>query len=304
VVVNSARCRACGALGTVRRHLSVAGAVGHQGLIPTTDQFGTALADIVRCRACGHAQLECFPPDAVLEDAYGDAASLDYIEEEPGQRETARRLLVRVEAWRTPGRLLDVGCWTGFLMAEARARGWDPLGLEPSAFASTYARERLSLDVRTAGLYDSELPPEQFQAVVMADVLEHLIEPGEALDRLARATVPGGALCLAVPDAGSRLARAMGARWWSILPTHMQYFTRGSLTTLLRRHAWEVLEVATAPKSFTVRYYLDRATGYSPPLARWLVAGARALRVADRLWTPDFGDRMLVIARRPPHGRP
>lgn len=272
--------------------------VDEQGLIPTTDQFGTALADIVRCRVCGHSQLEHFPPEHVLEGAYGEAASEDYIEEEIGQRETARRLLARLEAVSTPGRLLDVGCWAGFLLAEARARGWEPLGLEPSAFASAYARERLGLDVRSAGLYDAELPAEHFRAVVMADVLEHLIAPGDALDRLAGVTMPGGGLCIAVPDMGSRLARMMGARWWSVLPTHMQYFTRGSLATLLRRRGWEMAAVTTAPKAFTVRYYLDRLSGYSPPLARQLVATARALRVADRLWAPDFGDRMLVIARR------
>ncbi len=298
--MNLVRCCACGTSGTLHRHLRVAGTVDDQGLIPTTDQFGTALADIVRCGACGHSQLECFPPNAVLETAYGDATSEDYIREEHGQRETARRLLVRLEAWCARGPLLDVGCWTGFLMAEAQARGWEPLGLELSAFASTYARERLGLDVRTTGLRDVELPAEHFQAVVMADVLEHLTDPGDALARVARGSMSGGALCLAVPDAGSRLARAMGRRWWSILPTHMQYFTRGSLTTLLHRQGWEVVEVTTAPKAFTVRYYVGRLEGYSPPLARSLESAARALGAAERLWAPDFRDRMLVIARKAP----
>jgi hypothetical protein len=29
-----------------------------------------------------------------------------------------------------------------------------------------------------------------------------------------------------------------------------------------------------------------------------LVRGARAAKVAQRMWAPDFRDRMLVIARR------
>jgi hypothetical protein len=51
-----------------------------------------------------------------------------------------------------------------------------------------------------------------------------------------------------------------------------------------------------------VRYYLERLGGYSPPLARALVRGARAARVADRIWAPDFRDRMAVIARAPEGG--
>jgi hypothetical protein len=56
-------CAACG--GTdLEPHLQVAGEMGDQGLIPTTDRFGTALSDIVRCRGCGHMQRERFPSDA------------------------------------------------------------------------------------------------------------------------------------------------------------------------------------------------------------------------------------------------
>jgi hypothetical protein len=79
----------------------------------------------------------------------------------------------------------------------------------------------------------------------------------------------------------------------------VQYFTRASLLTLLRRRGWEPLWVGTAPKAFTVRYYLERIGGYSPPLAKALVGAAGAVGKADEMWAPDFRDRMAVIARRP-----
>ena len=65
--------------------------MGDEGLIPTTDRFGSALSDIVRCEHCGHMQLAPMPSDAELEAAYAAAAGEDYVEEEAGQRETARR---------------------------------------------------------------------------------------------------------------------------------------------------------------------------------------------------------------------
>lgn len=294
---SEARCAACGATG-LRPHLRVSGDAGPDGLIPTSDRFGTALSDIVRCPACGHMQLERFPLEAELEEAYADAASEDYVEEEAGQRATARRVLLRVERHSPRGRLLDVGCWLGFTLAEARARGWETVGLEPSEFASRYARERLGLDVRCVGLGTADLPDGAFQAVILGDVIEHLPRPGDALERVARWLAPGGVVCLVLPDAGSRLARTMRARWWSVIPTHVQYFSRSSLTTLLRRHGYQVLESATSPKAFTVRYYLDRIAGYSAPVARALVATVERAGLADRIWAPDFRDRMLIIARR------
>src|SRR3954451_12700145 len=88
-------CVACNA-ASLEPHLHVAGEMGGDGLIPTTDAFGTALADIVRCTNCGHMQLETMPPEEILESAYADAPSGDYVEEAAGQRETARRILDRI----------------------------------------------------------------------------------------------------------------------------------------------------------------------------------------------------------------
>jgi len=289
-------------------HLKVAGDAGPDGLIPTTDKFGTALADLVRCPACGHRQTEPMPADAVLESAYSDAASDDYVQEESGQRETARRALVRIERHLLPDpqnggarrrRLLDLGCWVGFLLAEARERGWEPVGVEPSQFASAYARDELGLDVRTGELLSAPLPLRHYDAIVMGDVIEHLPRPGEALDRLAELLLPGGVAWMALPDAGSLVARGLGKRWWSVIPTHVQFFTRDSMRTLLEAHGWTVLEIGTSPKAFSVRYYLERIGGYSPRAARLLVRGASAARLADRMWAPDFRDRMAVIARAP-----
>jgi SAM-dependent methyltransferase len=291
-------CAACGD-DALTPHLRVAGQAGDEGLIPSTDRFGTALSDIVRCATCGHMQLERLPSDAVLAEAYGEAASADYVEEEAGQRATARAVLDRLERHVRRGALLDLGSWVGFLLAEARDRGWDVVGVEPSEFASAYARDRLGLDVRTAGLLTADFGGRGFDAVVLGDVIEHLPRPGEALDRVAELLAPGGAVCLMLPDAGSRVARTLGARWWSVIPTHVQYFTRRSLRILLARHGYEVVDVATQPKAFTVRYYLSRIEGYSAPAGRALVRGAQRLGLADRMWAPDFRDRMIVIARGP-----
>src|SRR5436305_15106407 len=76
-------CAACGSSGLVA-HLKVAGDAGPDGLIPSTDRFGSALADIVRCTRCGHGQIEPMPAEAVLAEAYADAASDDYVDEEAG----------------------------------------------------------------------------------------------------------------------------------------------------------------------------------------------------------------------------
>ena len=291
-------CAACGET-KLRPAMHVRGEAGPAGLIPTTKAYGTALGDIVRCGSCGHMQLDRPPLAAALESAYAAAASQAYVDEETGQRASFRRLLERIERYAPRGSLLDVGCWTGFLLAEARDRGWQTcLGIEPSRFASSFAREQLGLDVRTEELLAAELPRGHFDVVVMGDVLEHLSDPHAALQRVRELLRAGGLLGLALPDAGSRVARLLGRRWWSVIPTHVHYFTRRSAATMVSRHGFAPIYIDTDPKSFTVGYYLDKGSGYLPALSGALVAGAERLGLAERIWTPDFGDRMLLLARR------
>src|SRR5215212_4823460 len=82
-------CAVCTA-GGLRPHLRVRNGVGAEGLIPTTDAYGKALDDIVRCSACGHMQLAHTPSDDELLPLYEEAEAYHYIAEEQGQRATAR----------------------------------------------------------------------------------------------------------------------------------------------------------------------------------------------------------------------
>jgi SAM-dependent methyltransferase len=291
----SAVCAACGTGGLVP-HLRVRREVS-ASLVATTTAYGYAPDHLVRCKNCGHMQVERFPKEPVLDQAYAEVSDMAYLEEQRGQRATAQRALRRIERHTRVGALCDIGCWLGFLLSEGERRGWRARGVEPSRSAASFARERLGLDVATGTLDSVELPEREFDAVVMGDVIEHLPDPGEALDRIMRLLRPRGVVYLALPDAGSVVARRLGSRWWSVIPTHVQYFTRSSMARLLTAHGYTVEWMSTAPKAFTVRYYLERLVGYSPPVASAAVAVAETAGVANRLVWPDFRDRMAVVAR-------
>jgi protoporphyrinogen oxidase/SAM-dependent methyltransferase len=272
------------------------GGVDAAAFRPSSDEYGQLTSPVVECRACGHRTVADPPPDAALSGAYADAVDEVSLREEPGQVATAARAVARIEGEVGTGRMLDVGCWTGSFLVAAQQRGWEVTGVEPSAWASSRARER-GIDVVTGDLADVPLEPGSFDAIVTCDVLEHLRDPAAAVARFAELLVPGGALYLTVPDAGSRLARTMGRRWWAVVPMHLQYFTRSSMRLLLSRHGFEVRHVATHPKLFSVRYYAERAASFLPGGALVERLAERSGR-ADKLIGPSFGDRMEMVAVR------
>lgn len=262
---------------------------------PSADRYGETVGTVLRCLDCGHASLAETPTDEVLAAAYGDAADPVSLDEEAGQLETARRSLAQIETFVSPGRLVDIGCWTGSFVAAAGERGWQASGIEPSTWAVARAQER-GLDVRIGDLSSSGIEDGSMRCVVMCDVIEHLLDVSGAISATVEMLERGGTLYLTTPDAGGRLARMMGSRWWSILPMHVQYFTTESMRRLLERHGLRVVETTSHPKVFTAEYYAQRLGGYSAALARGSVGLARRLRFADRLVAPDFRDRMAVIA--------
>jgi SAM-dependent methyltransferase len=101
----------------------------------------------------------------------------------------------------TGGRdLLDIGSHAGFFLRRATARGWNAIGIEPSAAASALARERFGLDVRTGTLFDAGLPSGSFDAVTLTDVFEHIGQPNPLLAEVRRLLRPQGVLFVKVPN--------------------------------------------------------------------------------------------------------
>ena len=294
-----ARCPVCGSTDHEERFAVPAtgteSGVNPDAFRPSSERFGTAVGRIVRCRACTHGFVAELPPTTSVSTAYEDAADPVSLREEEGQVETARRALIEIERRVQPGRVLDVGCWTGSFLVAARERSWETVGIEPSRWAVERARAR-GVDVRHGELASQDLERGSFDLVVMCDVLEHLEDPNEALRTAAGLLRDGGAIFATVPDAGSRLARLMGRRWWSVLPMHLHHFTRASVREMFTRNGFALDAIDTHPKVFTARYYAERLGGYTPLLEKLAVGAVRMVGLADRLVAPDFRDRMAVIA--------
>ncbi|MEO8216867.1 MAG: class I SAM-dependent methyltransferase [Acidobacteriota bacterium] len=143
-----------------------------------------------------------------------------------------------------PGKALDVGCGRGFLLANLRDHGFDPLGLEVSDVAAWHARHVLGLPVRIARVEDLDLEDSSFNVVIFWHSLEHLTNPLAAIDRARRMLRPGGLLVIAVPNFESWEARAFGRHWFHLdIPRHYFHFGVRSLGSALRERGFFVRKV-------------------------------------------------------------
>lgn len=143
------------------------------------------------------------------------------------------------------GAVLDIGCGTGSWARNLRDQGADHLvGLEPSRDAEQ-ARKRYDV-VITTPIEKAVIPA--VGTVIAADVLEHLVDPWAALSRVRASAPPGSKLYVSVPNAQfikALLTVAAGrfpydeeGGYWD--RTHLRWFTRSSLTSVLHEGGWKV----------------------------------------------------------------
>ncbi|GAB3878535.1 methyltransferase domain-containing protein [Hymenobacter segetis] len=272
-----------------------------------------------QCRSCALMFLDPQPTPAQLERLYGK----DYFTERPNYDRTQQEVVFIEEGQKQaalnqvrpdkftnyilakyPGRrfrYLDVGCGPGYTLKSLEALGWEAHGLEISEHAADFARRELHLPVVTGNIETTEdFHENQFDLAYMGDVLEHLLSPSATLAKFHLILEPGGLLVLALPATlnlptvrlGFAAYGALGKeRKMDIPPYHLFEFTPATITKMLKKQGFEVVELLNPvkpPKNIRL--------GGSVVEKVSKLAGQYPTYYLNKL-TGRFGDRMFVVAR-------
>lgn len=146
----------------------------------------------------------------------------------------------------TGKKVLDIGCRDGAL-TKYFTKGNDVLGVDIDTVALARAAETLGIKITQADLNgDWHFPKNHFDAVIAAEVIEHLYYPEEAVKKIAGVLKPEGVLVGSVPNAFSlknRVRLFCGKKKNTPLadPTHINHFSQKEIAALLQRHFHEVI---------------------------------------------------------------
>lgn len=221
------RCRLCG--GT--------GAVLYVDCLDL-EYFMANDAVMHRCRSCSLVFLHPLPTREELAALYPD----NYHNFQSARGALARFLFERYHARQAAlcmrnlppdGTFLEVGCGDGAILAKLRERGiGDVQGIEIARAGGEAARRKgLRVFHGTLEEFDTD---ERFDMVFMSHVIEHVLDPVLAMQRIADLLKPGGVVYLETPNVGSLDARLWGSNWGLVhYPRHLWLFDRTTLRRLV-----------------------------------------------------------------------
>ena len=154
----------------------------------------------------------------------------------------SKRKLVVKETGKSSGNLLDIGSGTGAFANEMNASGWKITALEPDELARKKSSELHNINaLPTSNLFKLE---EQFDAITMWHVLEHVYPLHEYIEQIKKLLKPGGKIFIAVPNYQSLDANKYSENWaaWDV-PRHLYHFSPQSMRKLLSIHGLNLLKM-------------------------------------------------------------
>ena len=226
---------------------------------------------------------------------FGDGSRIALNEEyqlKPSEDSSHGRISTLLKT-RSPCRILDLGCSSGLLSERLRDMGHHVTGVDLNEIEGVHGRTDAFFK---ADLNDG-IPEEvggDFDLVLMADVLEHLVNPRALVRQVRTVLSPEGTAIFCVPNIAHwypRFRSTLGMFDYDqrgiLDSTHLRFFTRRSIRRMIER------------QGFAIR----RLEAVGLPLDALGVGGAKGywLRMADLVllntWPTMFGYQFIVEAK-------
>jgi 2-polyprenyl-3-methyl-5-hydroxy-6-metoxy-1,4-benzoquinol methylase len=135
-------------------------------------------------------------------------------------------------------RLLEIGCSVGMFLFHIKKYVREVIGIDYDSRAASFASRKCSCQVFDTDIEDTDLGEQTFDIICMFQVLEHVKNPYEFLEKYKRYLKPRGVIYIEVPNLRDALIYAYN------LPNHynfyfhsahLWYFTEKSLSRLMKK---------------------------------------------------------------------
>jgi 2-polyprenyl-3-methyl-5-hydroxy-6-metoxy-1,4-benzoquinol methylase len=139
------------------------------------------------------------------------------------------------------GRVLEIGCAPGILLAELQAKGYECIGVEPDKETANWIQQNMKVNVQTGLFPGVELP--NCDLFLAFDVLEHSPSPDQFMLEVSRLLNPAGVAIIQTPVERYGYDPPFGEAFKSAFKDleHLFLYSNKAMEMLAERSSLEVL---------------------------------------------------------------
>lgn len=279
---------------------------------------------VVECSGCHSLRIVSGEKDRKQSELYPSENYYVYAQKRPDFFMRLRRFLIRVyykpsvfgkvllsiintvpaiPKYREKGTILDIGCGTGETIGILSEYGWKTYGIDIDRKAIKEAGKRKSVTARVGSWKTiGSFPNHFFDCIRLYHVIEHIDDPAAFLTLAGKKMKKDGELIIGTPNGRSGLRFLFKSYWYNLdAPRHINIFSVSSLTDLLRRKGYEVMDMRFCSGGGTtgsIQYLLSSFFGRTIRFVSHPIAFLLGYPV-DRLFdTIGIGDVFVVTARK------
>ena len=148
------------------------------------------------------------------------------------------------------GKVLDVGCATGFFLSKFAQEGYTVWGMDVSAYAVQTAKKLIPQGTFVQQNAEETFPFENnfFDFISMEDILEHLLYPEKALFQASRVLKKGGIIYVGGPQLS--IIRRVFYKIPDKLEHHVSLKTVAEMNKMLTDYGFEIIASWTTLNPF------------------------------------------------------
>lgn len=175
----------------------------------------------------------------------------------------------------TKGRLLDVGCGTGYFAGMMQRSGWIVRGIEKNMKAREFGSARFGLNIIGPEKL-STLPERGFDCITMWHVLEHLHDPFKYAREIKRLLDPKGFVIIALPNSASSDSVYYKENWAAFdVPRHIWHFDMSTFRKFCELTGFKIVSLKRLPLDvFYISILSEKNKGASFPFIKGILKGS------------------------------
>ncbi len=234
-----------------------------------------ATQSIYKCNQCTLQFLSPQLDDVALTKLYSENYYLAWGLKGDAENESIKHMKIStfnlrldlISKFRKSGKILDVGCATGYFLEAAKIKGYKSYGVEFSDYSANIAKTKFGdANIFKGTLEECQFENGSFDVIAMSDLIEHVRNPIETLQKAHQLLNEHGIIMIMTPDTSSLSYKLMKQKWTHYKLEHFYYFNKQALQQAALQSGFKLIHYEHAKKSMNIDYLHTQLNVYKNKL--------------------------------------